>query len=411
MSAVNELGTLQVELPQLFNNKNIPEGWDEDYVIMPAPNPERIPGNPDFNDRIDNAHSQNDKGPIYTNVYDDPNPIQVYENENEPFYDKETLQRIIKDNPIYDVFGNQTHAGGLTRPNPKYPVTPPDALAFYLPFHYYLPDWWGIYILAEGVELFALHLMFYCKAYLKFNEAKAIARFYLYHHEAFHHKTECFATRLESSHRIPLYKTGFEKLYQKTVMTNHCLEESLAEATALDKVRAKLKNNNDVRLPQIMDALTTMCRMSPPGYKQGPDMIGANFTPNRHKFSEKNMQECFPKIPSANASVWEVSNHMYHGISNVKSRVNYIIPKSSPICKRIPGIRTRMSPREIRKKLQKLVGIKKMQERTGRHPMYQTNQGKRVPIPEHPGDIHTGTIKSIIKLTGLNLSVREFQTS
>ena len=100
MSAVNELGTLQVELPQLFSNKKIYEGWDGDYVIMPAPNPEQIPGNPDFNNQSDNVSSSNGKDVIYSNVYDEPNPIQVYEDDNKPIYDKETLQRIIEDNPI-----------------------------------------------------------------------------------------------------------------------------------------------------------------------------------------------------------------------------------------------------------------------------------------------------------------------
>ncbi len=402
MSAVDHLSGFQAELPQLFTNKRIAEDWDEDVIIVPVTEPERFPANPELDERNDSAH------PLNQNDFD---PIQDYEDWNEPFYDSETLEEQLKDNPIYDVFGNQSHAGGLIKPDPQYPTIPSDALAFYLPFHYYLPDWWGIYLLAEGVELFALNLIVYCNSHLKFSEAKAIARFYLYHHEAFHHKTECFATRLESSHRIPLYKLGFENFYRKTVMTSGCLEESLAEATALDKVREGLIKNKDIRQNDIMDALTRMCRNSPPGYAQGPDMVQSNFNPNRHKFSEKNIQECFPQIPSVQASVWEVSNHMYHGFANVKSRVNYIIPKNSPICKRITGIRTRMSSREIRKKLKKLVGIQKMQERSGRHPMYVTDNGRRLPIPEHPRDIHTGTIKSIIKLSGLNMSVSEFQTA
>ena len=35
------------------------------------------------------------------------------------------------------------------------PYPPPDALAFYLPFHYFHPVWWGVYLLLEGVERLA----------------------------------------------------------------------------------------------------------------------------------------------------------------------------------------------------------------------------------------------------------------
>tara|TARA_Y100000031_G_scaffold122851_1_gene137950 strand:+ start:244 stop:849 length:606 start_codon:yes stop_codon:yes gene_type:complete len=38
-----------------------------------------------------------------------------------------------------------------TKPINRSLVPPPDALAFYLPFHAY-PDYWGIYLIAEGVN-------------------------------------------------------------------------------------------------------------------------------------------------------------------------------------------------------------------------------------------------------------------
>jgi predicted RNA binding protein YcfA (HicA-like mRNA interferase family) len=41
--------------------------------------------------------------------------------------------------------------------------------------------------------------------------------------------------------------------------------------------------------------------------------------------------------------------------------------------------------------------------------MYETSTGKRLPIPEHPGDLPEGTIKAILKQAGLDMSLSEFK--
>ena len=43
------------------------------------------------------------------------------------------------------------------------------------------------------------------------SQAFETARLFLYYCEAFHHKTECFAIRLELAHRQAFYKTWFEQ--------------------------------------------------------------------------------------------------------------------------------------------------------------------------------------------------------
>ncbi|MDC0065598.1 type II toxin-antitoxin system HicA family toxin [Verrucomicrobia bacterium] len=401
MSAINQLATLRSELPNLFEDKFVGQDWMQDFIILPIDDPESY----EF-DLIDDAE-------LDPNQFSElliPEADRDFEDNNEPYF--QSHQEIaIHDPKIIEYFGGQKHGGSLREPDTKDVSIPPDCLAFYQPFHYFMPDWWGIYLRADGVEHLAMRIQNLSPDSISLSKCRAIARMYLYYHEAFHHKTECFATRLETSHRIPLYKNGFEKLYAKTVMSSKCLEESLAEASALDNVRIRLLKAKEKRIEEIMLALEFIVRFSPPGYAEGADMIKPFFSENRAEFSELNMKQCFPKGTSASPGIWEVSNHMFNGIANVKSRVCYIVPRNSPIAARISGIRGRMSSREIIKKLQKLVGLKKITARHGRHPSYHTEDKRLVLIPDHSRDIKNGTLKSIINQAGLNLSPRQFQNS
>jgi hypothetical protein len=77
-------------------------------------------------------------------------------------------------------------------------MPPPDCFAFYLPFHYYHPTWWGVYLLLEGVLWLASEIVRRAGGRVSMKDAVCVARMFLYYHEAFHHKTECFATRIAS---------------------------------------------------------------------------------------------------------------------------------------------------------------------------------------------------------------------
>jgi hypothetical protein len=46
---------------------------------------------------------------------------------------------------IIQVLGG-THGGGPIPYTDRSKMPPPDCLAFYLPYHYYHPDWWGVYL-------------------------------------------------------------------------------------------------------------------------------------------------------------------------------------------------------------------------------------------------------------------------
>ncbi|MFH1024595.1 MAG: type II toxin-antitoxin system HicA family toxin [Planctomycetota bacterium] len=65
---------------------------------------------------------------------------------------------------------------------------------------------------------------------------------------------------------------------------------------------------------------------------------------------------------------------------------------------------TRISYRELAAKLRR-AGY--MEIRTSRHPVYYlAERNITVPVPKHPGDVPIGTLRAIVRETGMN--VEEF---
>jgi len=277
-------------------------------------------------------------------------------------------------------------------------MPPPDCLAFYLPFHYYHPTWWGVYLLLEGVLWLAREIVRRAGGQ-SMKDAVSAARMFLYYHEAFHHKTECFAARMEITHRKPFYKTGFERLFQKTISTDDCLEEGLANASALDLTWKRLRSKD------IEQALSGYVKDSPPGYRRGVE-IRPDITGVRCQFAEDNQNFCLPHIPKKNPEVWRTTPHMFNGISKVGSRVNYVISRNSPLVARV-RVRPSLAPSKLVKKFEELVGLE-FDRAGGNHDIYRMPNGKKIPIPRHPRDLGTGIMRKILHQAGLNMSVSQF---
>jgi len=395
MSAIDHIETLHNELPHLFQDITLDPDWDEDYLIIPIDNPTYFP-NPESSDAQLN-HLVDSRGI-------DENEVDL-SNEIEGDFIEAGLP--INDTKILNTLGG-SHAGAPLLVPAGYKIPPTDSLAFYLPYHYFHPIWWGIYIRVEGLAFISRWIKDR-HPLVTSRQANSAARIFLFYHEAFHHKTECFATRLEVTHRKPLFRYGFEKYYQDTLFTSDCLEESLANALALDEVQRRIKDPKVCK--PIMESLVDFVRNSPPGFSEGIDYRGSAFTSCRWKFSEEAQRYSLTGIPSQSAEIWATANHMFDPIANVNSRVNYILPESSRLAKRIRMGRTLMKPIQVIKKINKMVGIKRLKNRKGNHHIYETNNGKRFPIPSHPGDLRPATLQQIIKQAGINMTIREFQNA
>lgn len=111
------------------------------------------------------------------------------------------------------------------------PPTDIDALAWYLSIHYYGPNY-GIYIKQDAIDLIAGHIYDRLRAptgsTTETEQLHLAATCTLYLHEAFHHKIESFAIRLEIARRSPVYIPYFENVYRTTHGTDHQIEEIVA---------------------------------------------------------------------------------------------------------------------------------------------------------------------------------------
>ncbi|MDA7886613.1 hypothetical protein N9B10_06985 [Pirellulales bacterium] len=209
---------------------------------------------------------------------------------------------------------------------------PPEQLAFYLPFHYFGASSFGIYITIEGVALLANTLHKYAEGYLDSLSAVHAARMFLYYHESYHHKVECFATRLELSHRQPFYINGFEQYYRKGLGTDHCLEEALANARALKQTLKQFG-----RVTGLEHALSKMVTNSPPGYRRGV-AVGKKqrFDQIQNQLAEASLATCLGNTPRTDHSaIWSTMGHLFTGVSDISSRTNYLISRRSPLTKRM----------------------------------------------------------------------------
>lgn len=374
----NALQKLKAELPQLFAPVSA-TNWHEDFFKTEINKPEHVYGTPEKTEQLDSNSS-------------DPSS----------FIDLELAALDLLRGPIFSFETPSGHIGN----HPGAPIIdfppgkpPTDALAFYIPFHYN-PDCWGIYIHFDGMLFLAQKIFNFDQSKISPIQAIIASRLFLYSHEYFHYKVECFASRLELSHRTPLYIGGFSKLYKNSLQSGSCREEALAEAIALQVIKNKLKHGF------INKALNDIVKNGLPSYCDGINFINKKiFHIGQSEFSEQNIHECFPSMAAINPLLWQEFSHGYSALTNIKPRVNYLVQAN-----RLPslrGVRFRLRKRELINKLDALVGFK--YDRAGsNHDIYRTNNGKQIPIPRHPGDLGLGLIKTIIKQAGLTCGLREF---
>lgn len=213
------------------------------------------------------------------------------------------------------------HPGGLVTRWKSSPVPPPDALAFYLPFHLFPKSWWGIYLIHEGVEWLAGEIVRRGKGKVRYPSAFVVARTFLYGHEQFHHVVESFATRLEVTHREALYRLGIDARFRQVFGTDLCREEALANAYGYVKA-ADLWPKNRKRVVEkrsALKALLAMIKDMPPGYRLGYRFIEADpFRIARSELGEEYQGAALPRLPAKAASIWDAFGHAFHPIANVR---------------------------------------------------------------------------------------------
>ena len=279
----------------------------------------------------------------------------------------------------------------------------PDQVACYLPFHYFEDGIWGVYIFDEEFVALLTHLIGATGDAIPRKEIGRIVLRFCFYHEVFHHKTEAFATRLEVTHRKPLYRTGFDRLYRRTRGTDDHLEEALACAHSL----RRLDDTEELRkLPDLREALLAYLENLGPGYRRVREFLtNKAFTEGQARFAEDNQAECLGS-PPVDPRVWLATSHLFDPMGSRFSKFIYHIRRGDPKIERIP-LRPLLKPRKVLKILRDQFDVT-TEEGAGHTKLLRPN-GARSTLPRHKRDVANDTLRRILQQLEIPLSLRDFQ--
>jgi hypothetical protein len=215
-----------------------------------------------------------------------------------------------------------------SRPEPLPPPGSVDALAWYLPFHFYGPDW-GIYIKEDEVinlaGMIEKRLNGGPRGVERTQQLCRAALTILYLHEAYHHKIESFATRLEIARLEPVYIPYDEHVFRRLLGSDDCLEEGIACSemiTRLKNEKTYYKKLSDEVKDATIQFLYEWIPELPPGYRRGIEF--PNLPPSGQLQSQIAHASVTPRQPPED---WDITTHMIQGLFNKYSVAYIIVPK------------------------------------------------------------------------------------
>tara|TARA_Y100000588_G_scaffold33831_1_gene32853 strand:- start:114 stop:1322 length:1209 start_codon:yes stop_codon:yes gene_type:complete len=395
--AEKDIGVLKIESPELFQGVDLDgDRIDDDYVFIDIPEPDK-PYVTEENAGVDSNYP----------FADDSDEAQIIEELYVPDPDFSPDIWPEPDPGIIDIFSG----GELEGKYPGAPSSPPppgspssDTMAFYLPFHFFYPTWWGIYLVQESVQWLADYVYHKSKGNCSPRTCYSAARLFLYYHEHYHHRVESFATRLEVTHRTPLYKTSFLGLYKSTIGTSSCLEESLAEANAYLKTLSHFRLPDSRTKSHLKKAFEDFISSAPPGYREGLDWVvpRGRYKEGESLFAEENLQLAgFGGYKKKRPRIWDSASYMFRGMVDRRTRCKYLIKRSASILTRTPLAKPRYKMKQFLKKLKKL-GCRFVQHRK-KHDEWEGPNGRRTTIPRHSVEMAPGTMRSILRAFGLSM--------
>jgi hypothetical protein len=218
------------------------------------------------------------------------------------------------------------------------PLWPPiGACGFYLPFHYSISNW-GVYLieskvakLAEGIQIRAPKASYY--------HCYIAATAFTYYHEAYHHKIEMLATRMELFSQKPVYIKDFEKYYQESFKRNEPNEETAANVHAILQVRRLLKRikTPGISINKIDEALLFYVSKSPKHYSLATQFFRPytelkteikEWKPIEHRFFDNLARAHFGGKKLSN-STWDWGTALLTPRNKANGKMTFIWPKGS----------------------------------------------------------------------------------
>jgi hypothetical protein len=150
----------------------------------------------------------------------------------------------------------------------------------------------------------------------------SLSIFYL--HEAFHHKIESFATRLEIARVAAVYLRYDRNVFRPLLGSDDVLEEALACSEMHSRLRNEKSFHGNVDPAVKLAALNYLHEWIPrlpPGYRRGlergiKDRLGVLMS-----------QVANAAItPAQSQSDWDIANHMIRGLFNKRDVAHVVVP-------------------------------------------------------------------------------------
>lgn len=209
-----------------------------------------------------------------------------------------------------------------------------DVCAWYQPIHFHAYDW-GIFIKEQCLKRLASKIYLetgIVGSSLNTSNRKLFAKALLrtafsvfYHHELYHHKTECLGLRLHAIQRRSSYLPYFNNVYKVAAGTDLQIEEALANAFMFRDV-----GESSWVPDSLKRAAQTYLKKSfprnPPGYRLAPQYLSK-------KSFEHGQHQLFSKVidglqnPTHRQLYWNLAPRINHAFLNITSDIWTVLPR------------------------------------------------------------------------------------
>lgn len=210
-----------------------------------------------------------------------------------------------------------------------------DICAWYQPIHFHGYDW-GIFIRQDCLLRLArkirIELLKSCPSAVSQNrlfQAKAFLRGAFtayYHHEVYHHKTECFGLRLHVIQKKSSYLPYYSQVYMPNRGTDDQLEEAIANAFMYRSLFLDMPWIPRDVLRATQEYLCASFPHDPPGYRKAVDYLGKRrFESGQHLLLCR-AQEASVN-PICNRDDWKIAPRINQSFFNIQSDIYTVVRK------------------------------------------------------------------------------------
>ena len=212
-------------------------------------------------------------------------------------------------------------------------------LAFYKPFHT-SKEKWGIYFKIEALKYYTQKLKSsidankYLYGEVTLKQCYILVKYHTFYHELYHHKIECYASKIELFLRHRIYSSSFNCFYNNTSGKEIFFEEAFANSygywktRTLDFKKIGISKKNASRI--IRDLIL---KNDPPGYNVAYYLTAG--TEDNSKYFEHQFYEllwqyaCDYHNLSNNREMperfWSLFTYMLDPIVNTVNKVTYVL--------------------------------------------------------------------------------------